>query len=198
MEETQSPPRTAGRPRDGRIDDAVIAATRELLVLNGYSGLSFAAVASQAGTSTPAIYRRWPTKAHLVHEAAFPPDLADVAPPTGDVPADLEALVRGAAALFSDPVVRAALPGVIADLPHQPDLHADLVGAVWGARLEGLQTWLDQAGEAGQVRTGVRAEHLLGVIGGSALLGVLTPTGQTLDDAWVSAITALVLDGITA
>ena len=66
------PTAPAGRPRDQRIDDAVLAATAELLQEVGYAGLSIAAVAARAGTHKPAIYRRWPTKAQLVHEAAFP------------------------------------------------------------------------------------------------------------------------------
>ena len=198
MKAMGAPTRAAGRPRDRRIDGAVLAATRDLLVSQGYSGLSLAAVATQAGTTTPAIYRRWPTKAHLVHEAAFPADLAAGEESTGDVRSDVEVLVRAAAVLFSDPVVRAALPGLIGDLPQHPGLHSQLMGGVWGARIEKLQHTLDRAAERELVRPGLRAEHLLGVIGGSALLGVLTPSGQELDSAWVAATTTVLLEGITS
>ena len=61
-----------GRPRDPRIDGAVLRATVELLAETGYPGLLVSAIAQRAGTSKPAIYRRWPSKAHLVHEAVFP------------------------------------------------------------------------------------------------------------------------------
>src|SRR4051795_11981162 len=61
-----------GRPRDPRIDDSVLRATVELLGASGYADLSVDAIAKRAGTSKPAIYRRWPSKAHLVHEAVFP------------------------------------------------------------------------------------------------------------------------------
>ncbi|WP_254848128.1 helix-turn-helix domain-containing protein, partial [Mycobacterium avium] len=61
-----------GRPRDPRIDAAVLRATVELLAETGYPGLLVSAIAQRAGTSKPAIYRRWPSKAHLVHEAVFP------------------------------------------------------------------------------------------------------------------------------
>ena len=49
-------------------------AAAELVVEVGYADLTVAAIAERAGTSKPAIYRRWPSKAHLVHEAAFPAD----------------------------------------------------------------------------------------------------------------------------
>ncbi|OOK82452.1 bacterial regulatory s, tetR family protein [Mycobacterium kansasii] len=48
-----------------------MAATAELLVQIGYSNLSLAAVAERAGTTKSALYRRWSSKAELVHEAAF-------------------------------------------------------------------------------------------------------------------------------
>lgn len=38
----------------------------------GYSNLTLAAVAERAGTTKSALYRRWSSKAELVHETAFP------------------------------------------------------------------------------------------------------------------------------
>ena len=60
----------AGRPRDPRIEQAVLNATAVLLVRHGYADLNLAEVARRARTTKPAIYRRWRSKAHLVHEAA--------------------------------------------------------------------------------------------------------------------------------
>ena len=71
-----------GRPRDPAIDDAVLAATLRQLARDGYAGLSLAAVAAEAGTSRPAIYRRWPDKTALVVDAVS--QLAQVAPPPID------------------------------------------------------------------------------------------------------------------
>ncbi|MFC6342817.1 helix-turn-helix domain-containing protein, partial [Nocardioides hankookensis] len=83
-----------GRPRDRRIDRAVLAATAELLVEVGYADLTIAAVAERARTTKPAIYRRWRSKAHLVHEAAFPTDAERVqVPSTGALDTDLRAMV---------------------------------------------------------------------------------------------------------
>lgn len=72
-----------GRPRDPAIDRAVLDETIRLLARDGYAGLSLAAVASGAGTSRPALYRRWPDKAALVVDAigrlarVEPPEAAD-------------------------------------------------------------------------------------------------------------------------
>ena len=51
------------------IDEAVLRATIEVLESVDYLRLAIAKIAERAGTTKPAIYRRWPTKAHLVHEA---------------------------------------------------------------------------------------------------------------------------------
>ena len=80
-----------GRPLDGAIGDAVLAATLELLAAHGYEGLSLVAVAKVAGTTRQAIYRRWSGKAELaVAAVASLPEAADLEP-TGDHRADLRA-----------------------------------------------------------------------------------------------------------
>jgi AcrR family transcriptional regulator len=81
--------RRPGRPRDDAIDGAVLAATLEQLASNGYEAMSVVAIASSAGTTRQAIYRRWPTKADLAVAAiARLPEAADIEP-TGDHRADL-------------------------------------------------------------------------------------------------------------
>lgn len=62
-----TPRRTAvGRPRDAAIDEAVLEATLDVLDEHGYAGLTLDEVARRAGTSRPAIYRRWPGRTPLV------------------------------------------------------------------------------------------------------------------------------------
>src|SRR6516165_9256026 len=96
-----------GRPRDPRIDSAVLRATVELLAETGYSGLLVSAIAERAGTSKPAIYRRWPSKAHLVHEAVFPIGEATEIPDTGSLPGDLREMVWRTMNVLTTPAVRA-------------------------------------------------------------------------------------------
>jgi AcrR family transcriptional regulator len=80
-----------GRPRDANIDVAVLEATLRQLARDGMGGLSLAAVAAEAGTTRPAIYRRWADKSALVVDAVA--HLAAVDPPvaTGEPFADLVA-----------------------------------------------------------------------------------------------------------
>lgn len=57
----------------------MLDATLRRLARDGFAGLSLASVAAEAGTSRPAIYRRWPNKESLVIDAIA--RLARVAPP---------------------------------------------------------------------------------------------------------------------
>ncbi len=77
---------SAGRPRDGRIDTAVLAVAREHLASHGYDAMSVSAVAVAAGTTRQAMYRRWPSKADLATAAIAAITSADrnVASPEGD------------------------------------------------------------------------------------------------------------------
>ena len=95
-----------GRPRDRRIDGAVLRATAELLEEVGYLQLTIAAIAERAGTNKPAIYRRWPTKARLVHEAVFPAQGSDVIPPGDDLRSDIRSLVAIGVEILGRPAVR--------------------------------------------------------------------------------------------
>jgi AcrR family transcriptional regulator len=64
-----SEPRAGGRPRDPRLDDAIILATRARLVRDGYSRMTIGDIAADAGVSRPTLYRRWSTKFELVTDA---------------------------------------------------------------------------------------------------------------------------------
>ncbi|HKI42310.1 MAG TPA: TetR/AcrR family transcriptional regulator [Mycobacterium sp.] len=186
-----------GRPRDPRIDGAVLRATVELLAETGYPGLSVAAIAERAGTSKPAIYRRWPSKAHLVHEAVFPIGAATAIPDTGSPPDDLREMVRRTTAVLTTPAARAALPGLVGEMAADPSLHSALLERFAGVISGGLAEWLVSAATAGWVRTDVTAADLTEAVAGITLLGLLT-RAQELDAAWVDRTTGLLLKGISA
>src|SRR5271165_207202 len=101
----------AGRPRDPRLQEAIIRATLDLITERGYTGLSFKAVAERAGTTTPAIYRRWSSKADLVLDVVFRTDVPDLVADTGDLEADVRMMIRKTLEVLGNPIGRAALGG---------------------------------------------------------------------------------------
>ena len=61
--------RPGGRPRDAALDEAIILATRDRLVRDGYSRMTIGDIAADAKVSRPTLYRRWNTKFELVVDA---------------------------------------------------------------------------------------------------------------------------------
>ncbi|WP_327581928.1 TetR/AcrR family transcriptional regulator [Nonomuraea sp. NBC_00507] len=58
-----------GRPRDTAIDEAIIRATRERLVRDGYSRMTIGDIVADAKVTRPTLYRRWKNKFDLVMDA---------------------------------------------------------------------------------------------------------------------------------
>ncbi|OBI51610.1 TetR family transcriptional regulator [Mycobacterium kyorinense] len=185
-----------GRPRDKRIDSAVLRAAVELLAETGYAELSVDTIARRAGTSKPAIYRRWPSKAHLVHEAVFPISDATALPDTGSLAADVREMVRRTAAVLTTPAARAALPGLVGEMAADLTLHSALLERFGGILSRGLSERLDAAVERGEARPDVTAAEVVEAVAGTTFLALLT-RGDALDDTWVDRTAALITRGIS-
>ena len=186
-----------GRPRDPRIDDSVLRATVELLGRAGYADLSVDAIAKRAGTSKPAIYRRWPSKAHLVHEAVFPLSEATELPDTGSLAGDVTEMVRRSTGLLTTLAARAAMPGLLAEMATDPTLHAKLLGRFGDITTRGMTDRLDDAIKRGDARPDVTAVDLVEAIAGMTLMAIIT-RNHDLDDAWVRRTATLITKGISA
>lgn len=187
----------AGRPRDPRIDAAILQAAAELVVEVGYSNLSLAAVAERAGTTKTALYRRWPSKAELVHEAVLSVPPSAVAEVPGNVAGDLQAMTAGARNALTSPVVRSALPGLIADMATNAELTAralerfeDLFGV--------LRRWVADATARGEVRAGVDPDRLAELIGGATLLAMMLRPDDDLGGDWVERTADIITHGVMA
>ncbi|AVZ40796.1 MULTISPECIES: TetR/AcrR family transcriptional regulator [unclassified Dietzia] len=176
----------AGRPRDSRIDTAVIAATRELICETGYPALSLSAIAARAGTTTASIYRRWSGKAQLVHEAVLDAEAIPAPGGSGDLRDDIRVLVETIRDLFDRPEVRVALPGLIADTVADPELHGQMI-----ARLAGNLTAFESRFGQGR-RGGDQLPMLAEVVAGTAIFRILVRRDAALDDTWVTEMTELI------
>lgn len=185
----------AGRPRDPRIDSAILAATAELLVEIGYSNLSLAAVAERAGTTKSALYRRWSSKAELVHEAAFPVAPTALEAPAGDFAADIRMMIEATRDVFTTPVVRAALPGLVADMTADPELNARVMSRFVNL-FTAVEERLSEAIERGEAHPDVDPGRLIELMGGAAMLRVMLYPDHKLDDNWVDQTTAIVVHGV--
>jgi AcrR family transcriptional regulator len=155
----ESTPATAPRPDHRRLPrrrnqvliDAIRAATLAELTDSGYMGLSIERVAKRARTSKAAIYRRWPARADLVADAirhAYKHD-HDQAPDTGNLRADLFAVLRAAADRLTGPSGEAAR-GLIAETLTDPDATRAAREYLTNERIRLITAVLQRAVQRGQ------------------------------------------------
>jgi AcrR family transcriptional regulator len=141
-----------GRPRSAAIDEAVLTAARRQLSDGGYAALSFAAVADEAGTTRPAIYRRWPTKAALAESAMAsyptgePPPAAPAPDPFAELVAELEDFRRGVGLPG-----RLSLVGTMLQTTTAPDAAARYRARVIAPRRARLRAILERAADRGLI-----------------------------------------------
>lgn len=185
-----------GRPRNPLLEPAILQATRELLVEHGYVGLSLAAVAERAETTKPTLYRRWSSKAHLVHDAVFPDVDGDTVPNGGTFEQDLRELVRRTLEVFTSPSVRAAVPGLLADLTPGSELLLLMRQRLQSVALRSLHKRLEAGIAAGEVHHAVDPGVLLDLIAGAVFIAVAFRHPDELGDTWIDSTTALLLKGL--
>ncbi|ASO18669.1 AcrR family transcriptional regulator [Actinoalloteichus hoggarensis] len=184
--------RQAGRPRDMHIDAAVTAATLELLAERGYPGVGLGEVARRAGTSRPAIYRRWPGRAALVL-AAVESRLDVPAPPdTGCTLCDIaESLTLFLAAYRT--IRPDAYSALYAECLHDPVLHQRYLGSVIEPSRKAVRETLLRAVDRGDVRRDVDVDQLVDVIASFAHYRALF--GSHLDDESAEQVVETLLRG---
>lgn len=83
-----------GRPRDARLDEALMSAAMEVFLEQGYHAATFSEISRRAGVGTPAIYRRWPTKAAMAIDLYERSQGQDPIPDTGSIREDLIDFMR--------------------------------------------------------------------------------------------------------
>jgi AcrR family transcriptional regulator len=179
-----------GRPRDPQIDAAVLDATLAVLDETGYSGLTLEAVARRAGTTKPAIYRRWPRREDLVL-AALASRLGEArAPDTGCTLCDLDECLKVFVAAF-----RRMPPDVIgplfADCAADPVLRARFMAALFDPPRAAVEETLDRARARGDLREDADRDVILDLIGSLIHYRVLFGHASTTDTEIERVVDAL-------
>ncbi|WP_243717175.1 TetR/AcrR family transcriptional regulator [Actinomadura darangshiensis] len=155
--------------RSERSRRAVLGAARELVSEVGYAKVSIEAIAARAGVGKQTIYRWWPSKGAVIFDSFL--ELSEGEgeegirlPDTGDLGADLKAVMRATVAEFADPAfeapIRALNLEIIAD-PALADAYREkLAGPVDEAKKERLRS----AQRAGQLAADADLDLVLEVL----------------------------------
>ncbi|NEA98985.1 TetR/AcrR family transcriptional regulator [Streptomyces sp. SID13726] len=170
-------PEPSGRPRDPAVHRAILEATRDLLVEQGYRVLTMDRVATRAGVGKQTVYRRWPSKAPLVAEAVLdgfrlhqpvePPD-------TGDLDADLTVWLRQREAFMAAPHLVELVRALAIATAEDPDAADALHLRLTRPERDRLVARLRAGVEAGQVDADADLEAAVDALIGSIVYRILT------------------------
>lgn len=163
MTDVHPPRRTGGRPRSEQIDGALLNATWEILDSDGYVGLSLEAVARRAGTSRPALYRRWSGRAPLAIAAIARHLEAPVPPDTGCTLCDIGESFTVFLAAYRG-IRPDALSALYADCAADPALHAQYLETIIEPARSAVAGTLDRAIARGDLRPDIDRELLLDLV----------------------------------
>jgi AcrR family transcriptional regulator len=187
--------RPIGRPRDERVNRAILQATLELIAERGVHGFRTEDVASRAGVGKGAIYRRHASKDDLVM-AAVAALVAEeiVVPDTGSTRADLLALMREAVELYRGSLPGRLMPNLVSAMAERPELARVVREGFLIRRRSALTEVLRRAVDRGDLRADVDLELVLDVLGGPLFYRLLI-TGGPIDEQLAEGVTELILRG---
>lgn len=163
----------SGRPRDERIDRAVLDATAALLGEVGYARLTMEAVAARAGTSKPALRRRWPSLAHLVVDVLAATVGTAPTPDTGCTRCDLVEGIGTLGDAYPARIGRSTLPALVADLAEDPELDRAFLERYFEPRRATTAAALRRGIERGDIVPDADVDLLLDLLGATVYYRVL-------------------------
>ncbi|HYF46099.1 MAG TPA: TetR/AcrR family transcriptional regulator [Acidimicrobiales bacterium] len=184
----------ASDPRIVRSRAAVLEATVELLGEVGHSGTTIEAIAERSGVAKTTIYRHWPRRAPLLVDALYSRVEHAAFEPTGDLRADLLALVGGLARKLRDPNWSRMVATLLDAAESDPEI-AELSAAFTQQRRELCRSVLDRGVQAGELRADADTDTAAQLLGGAVFYKRLI-LRRPATDADLEVVVDLILDGL--
>jgi AcrR family transcriptional regulator len=158
-------PKVSGRPRDARIDAEVITAVIGALQKGGYSAVTIDGIARNVGRPRSSLYRRWPSKRHLVAYAVVGELGENPAADTGTLRGDLLSAVSTLWRAFRGPLGH-ALAGLVSDMAQDAALASSIRQEVMVPRRRSMREAIERACARGEARDDMNVELLLDMLTG--------------------------------
>lgn len=182
------------RPRDPNFDRRLLDAWHELLAESSYEEITMTDVAARADVGKPALYRRFPTKAHLMFASGIARSVPQHVEDHGSLEADLLPAVRALADslqaiprdIYADQIALA-----IADAEFAVRVQEELAGPVLDQVIE---LW-ERAVRRGEVSSDVDAPTALNNLAGALIFDVMV-RHRTPDDAYLRQLVRHFVHGV--
>jgi AcrR family transcriptional regulator len=163
------------RRRGKVLEDALLEAAWDEVSAVGYAKFTMEGVAARAGTARSVLYRRWPSRAALIHAAMRHRfgSLTDDVPDTGGLREDVLRVLRHNRDAF-----REIGPGIVHGLMAEA---ADLPPDVLQVTPDAIATVLERAAERGEVRPDRITPRIVSLPGDLLRHEMLLPHGNPTD-----------------
>jgi AcrR family transcriptional regulator len=152
-----------GRPRDNSIDHDVVGAVLSVLRTQGYRAVTIENIAARVQRARTSLYRRWPSKRHLVAFAVVHELGEEPASDSGSLREDLQAAVATLQKAFAGPL-GSALAGLLADMAHDPVLAQLIRTNVLVRRRHSMRAALRRGQARREIAAGLDHELLLDML----------------------------------
>ncbi|GHJ55295.1 TetR/AcrR family transcriptional regulator [Micromonospora chersina] len=198
MTSTADAPRSPGRPRSVRADEAIIEATLDLLAEGStIEALSIEAIAARAGVGKATIYRRWSGKDALLMDALR--RLKGVPPqPAGHSVRDDLVLLVGAVGHNVDPRAARIMPCLVPEVNRSPD-HFQLYQNIIEPRRKLMREVLRRGVDSGELRADLDIELAMALLSGPMLIQRVLRWHPELDERILpERVVDSVLEGLRA
>jgi AcrR family transcriptional regulator len=192
-----TPTRPRGRPRRPHLDRAILEATLDAFIQDGYEGMSVDSVAERAGVAKATVYRRWPSKQelliaagqHLYEEHVRFPD-------SGELRTDLVTVLRTVRHLATQTKAGQAMPRMLREIAEGTPLGRAFAERVLLPRFRLAKEILSHAQERGELREDVDLDlavaSLVGTVIFLRVIGQLQEAAPDLPERLVAQL----LEGI--
>jgi AcrR family transcriptional regulator len=161
---TMTPPKSRlGRPVDPSIDRAVVDIVLLELKRAGYRSITMEGIARKIGRARASLYRRWPSKRHLVAYAVVSELGANPSPDTGSLRLDLMRAVETLITGFQG-ALGPALAGLVGEMADDPVLARTIRKEVLAKRRRSIRAAFQRGIKRGEIRSGVNIELLMDML----------------------------------
>ncbi|MEU6585542.1 TetR/AcrR family transcriptional regulator [Nocardia sp. NPDC046763] len=173
-------------PRVVRSREAALEAARQLLIEQGWSGVTHVAVAARSGIGRTTLYRHWPDITALLYDAIAERIGRIRHAPTGDLKTDLRKELNGLRYLLHDPVGERGMRAVIDRAPFDPAFDR-LKKALYTAGSAGFRAILEAARVRGDLAPEADVDQVIDQLAGPLIFRKLM-AGRNIDPAYVDTI----------
>lgn len=185
--------RTGGR--SARVREAVLKATLQVVAEHGADAVSISELARQADVHETSIYRRWPTKEHLVLDALLDYSEAKLPiPDTGTLRDDLIAFATAVAGYLDSPLGRTLVRSMA--VAGDDDTLAAGRAQFWKSRLDLASAIIARAKDRGEVPTDLDAATALELVIAPLHFRALL-TREPIDDHGIAQLVDALVNGLT-